>query len=359
VTGGQRVRIERVQVSNAYGSGPEGGNSAWVLPEHGVVVDPGPPGDEAFEHLQSELSAAGLALEDVADVLVTHWHADHAGLAPQLAGAADATLSLHERDAPLVADYADERERRVTRDAAALARWGVPDEHVDRLREADSPSPMPDAVPVSDLQHGDRVGPLRTVHTPGHTAGHVAFAVEADGDAGGGIEGGDGDADAAHGRGRVLTGDAVLRTVTPNVGGGDTRQELPLAAYRDGLASLAAVGERALPGHGTAFDLHDRIAELREHHRDRAALVHESLVGLERDGGSGVTPWTVARDRFGDMDGYHVKFGAGEAFAHLQNLVALDLATRVADEPVRYRAARPVPDGDAVAGVLDAAWTVA
>jgi glyoxylase-like metal-dependent hydrolase (beta-lactamase superfamily II) len=122
VPDGQRVRIERVQVSTAYGSGPEGGNSAWVLPEHGVVVDPGPPGDEAFEHLRSELLAVGLALEDVADVLVTHWHVDHVGLAPRLADAADATLHLHERDAPLVADYAVERERRVGRDAAHARR---------------------------------------------------------------------------------------------------------------------------------------------------------------------------------------------------------------------------------------------
>lgn len=342
---GERVRVERVQVSTAYGSGPEGGNSAWVLPESGVVVDPGPPGDGAFEHLGSELEAAGLAVADVADVLVTHWHADHAGLAPRLADAADATLHLHERDAPLVADYAEERERRVARDAAALARWGVPDEHVDRLRDADGPSPMPDAFPVAELDDGDRVGPLRAVHAPGHTAGHVGFAVADD------------PGSARDGEGRVLTGDAVLRTVTPNVGGGDTRQEAPLSAYRDALGDLSAAGDRALPGHGTAFALHDRVAELREHHRERAALVHDSLAGLAGDGEGGVTPWTVARDRFGDMDGYHVKFGAGEAFAHLQDLVAIDLVARVGDDPLRYRVADSGRDERDLADVLDAAWT--
>ena len=340
-----RPVVERVQVSTAYGSGPEGGNSAWVLPESGVVVDPGPPGDEAFEHLRSELAAVGLAVGDVVDVVVTHWHVDHAGLAPRLADAADATLHLHERDAKLVGEYAAERERRVARDAAALARWGVPDEHVDRLRDADSPSPMPDAFPVSELRDGDRVGALRVVHAPGHTAGHVGFAVADDpGSAGGG-------------EGRVLTGDAVLRTVTPNVGGGDTRQEEPLSAYRDALTDLVAAGDRALPGHGTAFDLQDRVAELREHHRERATLVHDSLAALVGDVEGGVTPWRVARDRFGEMDGYHVKFGAGEAFAHLQDLVALDLAVRVTDDPLRYRVAESVHDDRDVAGALDAAWT--
>jgi glyoxylase-like metal-dependent hydrolase (beta-lactamase superfamily II) len=214
---------------------------------------------------------------------------------------------------------------------------------------------MPETVPVSDLQHGDRVGPLRTVHAPGHTAGHVAFAVEDDD----GIVGSDADADANHHRGRVLTGDAVLRTVTPNVGGGDTRQDQPLVAYRDALASLAVVGDRALPGHGTAFDLDDRLVALREHHGDRAGFVHESLATLESDVEGGVTPWAVARDRFGDMDGYHVKFGAGEAFAHLQDLVALDLAARVGDDPLRYRVGDRAGDESDAAGVLDAAWTVA
>lgn len=354
-------RVERVEVSAAYGSGPEGGNSAWVLPDDGVVVDPGPPGDAAFERLSDGLADAGLAVADVADVLVTHWHVDHAGLAPRLAAAADATLSLHERDAPLVADYAVERERRVDRDAAALDRWGVPDEHVASLRDADSPSPMPDATPVHELAAGDAVGPLSVVETPGHTAGHVAFSVDAaDGtDAADGADGGDADP-------RVLVGDAVLRTVTPNVGGGDTRQEAPLAAYRTALDRLAGAGWRALPGHGTAFDLAPRLAELRAHHRERATAVADSLAALAaagRDGdGSaaagdreGVTPWTVAQDRFGDMTGYHVKFGAGEAYAHLQDLVALDVVERTAADPLRYR---PVADLAAVPleRLLDDAW---
>ncbi|WP_323676117.1 MBL fold metallo-hydrolase [Halorubellus sp. PRR65] len=341
-----RLTVERVQVSTAYGSGPEGGNSAWVLPDSGIVVDPGPPGDTAFEHLREGLADVGLAVADVADVLVTHWHVDHAGLAPRLADAADATLHLHERDAPLVADYAAARARRVDRDAAALSRWGVPDEHVASLRDADSPSPMPDETAVDALAASDVVGPLSVVETPGHTAGHVAFALR---DTAGG---GERTADA-----RVLVGDAVLRTVTPNVGGGDTRQSDPLADYRRALDELAGAGWRALPGHGTAFDLAPRLAELREHHRERAGLVLDSLADLaDTEGGDrGVTPWAVARDRFGDMTGYHVKFGAGEAFAHLQDLVALDVVERVDDDPLRYR---PVDAFDAVPceRVLDDAW---
>jgi len=340
--------VERVGVAPDGPAGPEGGNSAWVLPAAGIVVDPGPPGDAAFAALEDGLADAGLVVGDVEDVLVTHWHVDHAGLAPRLAAAADATLRMGERDAPLVADYAAERERRVERDAATLARCGVPDEHVERLRAVDAPSPMPDETPVASLADGDAVGPLTARHTPGHTAGHVAFAVESPW------------VDHASAGDCVLVGDALLRTVTPNVGGGDTRQDRPLGAYRDTLDALEASGTRALPGHGRGFALADRVAELRAHHRERAEKVHDALAALDADREGGVTPWAVASERFGEMDGYHVKFGAGEAYAHLDDLDALGLADRVGDEPLRYRLAAersaPATDDDTAGAVLDAAW---
>jgi len=340
--------VERVGVAPDGSGGPEGGNSAWVLPEAGIVVDPGPPGDAAFDALAAGLEAAGLAVGDVEHVLVTHWHVDHAGLAPRLADAADATLHMHERDAPLVADYAVERERRVERDAATLDRWGVPDEHVARLRAADAPSPMPDETAVEALADGDDVGPLVARHTPGHTAGHVAFAADPSW------------TDRTGAADPVVVGDALLRTVTPNVGGGDTRQERPLAAYRDALDTLEAAGARALPGHGRGFALAPRVAELRAHHRERAGKVRDALAVLDADREGGVTPWAVARERFGELDGYHVKFGAGEAYAHLADLESLGLADRVADDPLRYRHAAeqsaPGTDDGAACDVLDDAW---
>ena len=116
--------IERIAHTAAS---PEGANSTYVLPDAGLVVDPGPPGDSPWGTLTAGLAAAGLPVEAVETVVVTHWHADHAGLAPRLAAAADAELVLHEDDAPLGADSAGERERRLDRDARRLRAWGVPD----------------------------------------------------------------------------------------------------------------------------------------------------------------------------------------------------------------------------------------
>lgn len=364
--------VERIEVSRAHGSGPEGANSAWVLPDTGIVIDPGPPDDAAWRRLADGLAESGLPVAEVTDVLITHWHVDHAGNAPRLATAADATVAMHEDDAPFVREYAVERDRRVERDTQTLGRWGVPESRSRPLIDADTPSGMPDRTPVQSLTHGDTVGPLRVLHTPGHTAGHAAFLhVDSSEDRG------------RSGTTRGLVGDALLRTITPNVGGGDTRQSRPLAAYRETLDRLESTVELALPGHGSSFSLAPRATELREHHRERAEAVLESLTDLDGAGieddagigdeddplpisntvgdddptdGGGVTPWEIAVDRFGDMQGYHVKFGAGEAYAHLEDLVELGLATRRGDVPLEYRLADGPADGSSAGTVLDATW---
>lgn len=301
----------------------EGGNSAYLLPDRGVLLDPGPPTEEAWDRLVDGITDAGLALADVEHVLVTHWHADHTGNAARLREEADATLAMHERDAPLVADYAAERERRLGRDAATLERWGVPDEQVAALTEFDSPSPVPDVAPVRELADGETVAGVEVLHTPGHTAGHAAFVVD---DVG-------------------FVGDAVLRTCTPNVGGGDTRQDDPLTAYRRTLSRLEARVDEARPGHGESFPLAPRVAELRAHHRERSGRALAALASVEP-----TTPWALAEALFGEMAGYHVKFGAGEAFAHLEHLRHAGLVTRVEDDPLVYETGDEVTDeGDAAA----------
>jgi len=296
----------------AVGAGtPEGVNSAYVLPEAGVVVDPGPPGEDAWAALREGIADAGLALADVAHVLVTHWHADHAGLAARLAEAADATVAMHAADAPLVSDYAAERERRLARDAAALRRWGVPESLRTELVESDRPSPVPDAYDVRALTDGESVAGVELVHTPGHTAGHASFVY--------------GD--------RLLLGDLLLPTYTPNVGGSDTRTEDPLADYLESVDRVAAAHDRGEPGHGTTVDVGQEAQDVRAHHRDRARRV---LDALPTNGGA--TPWAVARDLFGEMNGIHAKFGAGEASAHLRRLEAAGAVERCGEDPVSYRA---------------------
>ncbi|ELY51522.1 MBL fold metallo-hydrolase [Natronococcus jeotgali] len=307
------TEIERIPVG---GGTPEGTNSAYLLPNRGVLVDTGPPSERAWRDLRRGIEDS-LGLEVLEHVVLTHWHADHAGLAHRIADRADATVHVHREDAPLIGDYADARARRLRRDERTLERWGVPESVRRTVIERDAPSPLPDAAPVNRLDDGDAVAGLEVVHTPGHTKGHVSLRIDE----------------------TVLLGDLLLPTYTPNVGGSDTRLEDPLGAY---LSSLERVAdhERGEPGHGTSVAIDESIAEVRRHHRDRAAAAFRTIV--EADAAS-LTPWPVARELFGEMEGVHAKFGAGEAAAHLARLAELRIVERSRDDRGRTRY-RPVVD---------------
>jgi glyoxylase-like metal-dependent hydrolase (beta-lactamase superfamily II) len=296
----------------AVGSGTlEGTNSAYLLPEHGIVVDPGPPGERAWSDLRAGLADAGVALGDVESVVVTHWHVDHAGLAPRLAEASGATIHMHERDAPFLRTYEDTRDRRLERDAERMALWGVPDDVRQEALAADTPSTLPAETSVTGHADGETVAGATVWHTPGHTEGHLTVVA--------------GD--------EAFVGDTVLSTYTPNVGGGDTRADDPIPAYAGALERLASTTRTLRPGHGTTVDP-DRIAVIRAHHRERSQNVLAAVTETEP-----ASPWTVARRLFGEMNDIHAKFGAGEAAAHLQWLAAAGAVSTVSGSPRRYGSA--------------------
>ena len=301
------------RISHPHGS-PEGENSTYVFPDQSVVIDPGPPGERPWKRLRNGLDDHGLSVADIRDVVVTHWHADHAGLAPRLATVADATLHMHELDAPLVRDYAEERVRRVERDTDTLERWGVPEAILTAIAESDTPSAMPEQTAVTGHTDGDSVAGLTLRITPGHTVGHIAVQAER----------------------TLYVGDALLPMYTPNVGGSDTRTdgENPLQTYLDTLDDIASwdVDQHARPGHGAEVSLSERIDTTRMHHWERVRRTVEAIPE-----GRDSTPWDVARVLFGEMSGIHAKMGAGEAAAHLEYAESCDFVERVGSDPYSYR----------------------
>jgi len=131
-----------------------------------ALIETGP--STSAEAVISGLGQLGMGPEDLAHVVVTHIHLDHAGGAGRVAARfPKATVWVHERGTPHLADP--------TRLVDSAARVYGP----DRLRELFGPV---DPVPAGQLRsvgEGDRIDLgdrwLDVLYTPGHASHHVAL----------------------------------------------------------------------------------------------------------------------------------------------------------------------------------------
>ncbi|MFI8008220.1 MBL fold metallo-hydrolase [Streptomyces sp. NPDC086010] len=214
-----------------------GSNTNWVVLSEGdtaVLVDCGYPGDR--ELLLHALSEIGHTPEAVVTLLVTHAHTDHIGSAEHLSRAYGTAVQLHAAEVP--------HARREFLDQVGVGevlrnawRPGVLPWAVHALRSGGTanarvmaPEPFPDTEGPLDLP-----GRPVPVHTPGHTAGHCAYALPQ--------------------HGILISGDALVTGhPTSRVKG---PQLLPVMFDKDrerALESLGiiekAAGDTLLPGHG-------------------------------------------------------------------------------------------------------------
>jgi glyoxylase-like metal-dependent hydrolase (beta-lactamase superfamily II) len=240
--------------------------SYLLLDDDVHVIDPGEDTADNLHRLEETLGAVGRQLDDIASIVVTHFHHDHLGLGGRLRARTGAALVVHEREQDGI-DAAADPDRRMP-----FAAWGVPPGWRDRLEAAVHRIPRIEAdVTVADgdvLAIGDG---LRVVETPGHTEGHIVLHDPA--------------------RRLAYLGDHVLPTMASGVGERTDRWRDPLGAYVGSLERVAALDvDQALPGHGYRFTgLAERAAELRAHHGRRSADVASRLDGLDHP-----TLWELA-----------------------------------------------------------------
>jgi glyoxylase-like metal-dependent hydrolase (beta-lactamase superfamily II) len=300
-------------------------NTYAIEDSRGVtLVDPGLPSEESWTALLDRLRRAGIPLARVHTVFVTHSHADHFGGAHRLVEAAGSdvlTSQLFRRWSDLLdldetplepSNPADEAEA-----ITLLAGEGDPVEaeqigvnsralgHIrQRLRTAIAEGRLDEAswmlvprptITVDDrevVRLGDR--DWVAVTTPGHTHDHLCMWSPEDG--------------------VLLSGDHVLPTITPHIGGllgGD-----PLAHYMNNLDKVAALDgvTQVLPAHGHPFtDLAGRCAAIKDHHAGRLDQLHAAAGEV---GWASVSRWSqelFAPRSWGPM-------ADSETYAHLEHL---------------------------------------
>lgn len=148
------VRI-RCAISNCY----------LLLGERPVLVDSGAPGD--LQRILRALRAHGVEPKQLALILLTHGHSDHAGGAAELRRRSDARIALHAGDGPL----ARAGRNGVLAPASPLARFLRP--YVDEPFEAFEPDlAFHDCFDLAPYGVRGRV-----IATPGHTPGSASVVL--------------------------------------------------------------------------------------------------------------------------------------------------------------------------------------
>jgi len=295
--------MERIQLSNAAF---EGDNNAYLFAEGSetVLVDTGDWLPETREQLEERLQAHGTDFADIDRIFLTHWHADHIGLASTIQDESGATVYVHRDDAPLVGGDEDAWNALEQKQERYFEEWGIPEDKQEVLFGILRGTPYLDNAPkVTPIEDGETFSvndrELRAVHAPGHAAGLCLYETEIEGNQ------------------ETLTGDALLPQYTPNVGGADIRVEQALAKYLDTLGAIVdAEYNRAWPGHRDPIDDPTARAEyIIHHHEVRAWRVLDALDRL-----GSCDPWTVSADLFGELEHIHILHGPGESYAHLEHL---------------------------------------
>ena len=235
------------------------GQNGWLL------VDTGWDTRQALAALESQLGKIGVGFDSLSQIIITHFHPDHFGLAGKLKQLSNAKVALHQ----LEKDFIDSRYVNMDTLLAEMAGWlhlhGVPDEELPRLQKA-SLEVRKYVLPISPeitLQGGETIahGPFNfeVVWTPGHSPGHVCLYESK--------------------RRILLSGDHLLPTIFPNVGLHPQSGKDPLHNYLHSLKVIEQLNvDLVLPAHEYAFtNVTQRIKELRHHHEERKAAIIKVL----------------------------------------------------------------------------------
>ncbi len=147
--------VARITVNNPSAFTFHGTNSYLVGRDTLAVIDPGPEDDAHFAAL-----IRAIAGRPVSHIFVSHTHVDHSPLTGKLAERTGATVLAEGPHRP-----------------ARPLRIG----EINPLDASGDTDFMPDVALADDeLVEGDGWA-LRAIHTPGHTANHVSFALEGTG----------------------------------------------------------------------------------------------------------------------------------------------------------------------------------
>ena len=305
-------------------TGPENVNVYIIEGTNGnLMIDTGWNTPECFNTLAQEMKNSGFAMKDITDIVITHFHPDHMGLAGKVAELSGARISLSETEGKLIDSYYSHPESLISQMVLFFMANGVPEWELKMLAEA-SYNIRKFVTPFKAstlLKPGDRVAmepfEFQVIATPGHSPGHICLYEP--------------------NKKYFFSGDHVLAEIVPNVGYHPLSGENPLGDYVKSMNELAGLEVRfVFPGHGSVFSgLAPKMDDIQRFHQDRMYKIQRAM-GVEQKNAYDIAkaiPWIVNGDEtaYDKLEPIDRRLAVLETLAHLQYLVSENKGRKITE----------------------------
>jgi len=281
------------------------GKTGWTMIDTGFFIP------ESFDSLKAGLDDLGITFTDIANILVTHIHPDHFGLAGRIKHLSPNTLLLmHHFEAGLIESRYVKFSDLQAKIGVMLERHGVPSFDASIFKSASMPTlefvqiTFPDRTFFGGEVFSTGIYDLEIIWTPGHTIGHICIYEP---------------------KNRLLfSGDHILPIITPNISYHVESGDNPLGDYLCALHKIQNLPvATVLPAHEHIFtDLRGRIDEITQHHATRKT---EILKILEKNTCnaydiSGQLTWNISGSDWESLPALHKRSAVMETIAHLESM---------------------------------------
>jgi glyoxylase-like metal-dependent hydrolase (beta-lactamase superfamily II) len=274
-----------------------------------TLIDCGPKNPQTLAALEEGLAQHNVRVEDIRQLVLTHHHVDHVGLAKTIVERSGATVVSHPFNIPYLTDYEAERLRQLPFYQQIWNEAGTPPDIIAAMaRSNEGITRWLDPVTVSHtIDEGDTLtmggAEWQVYHTPGHAGGLVCFFNPLTKE--------------------LIANDHLLRDISSNpilepppTSGVVGPRPKRLVEYMYHMQRMAELGPSiAYPGHGEIVD--DVTALVRKRltfHRRRADKIHSTLDG------HALTLWELTQPMFPKL-----KHGMDFFLAHSEILGHLDI----------------------------------
>lgn len=293
---------------------PLGYTNTYLLQGDGeyLLIDTGWNGEDSFDSLKKQLKAIGVELKDIAQIIVTHAHGDHYGLAGKLRQLSQAKIALHHLEKNLLelggTDIAE-----LTHQVEEWFRTnGVPANELPSARATAIIAKRfaNPTLPDITLNGGEIISigifNLQVLWTPGHSPGHICL-YEPD-------------------KKILFAGDHVLPVITPNISFQPQSNTNPLGDFLNSLDMVKQLDANLiLPAHERIFtDLRTRVEEIIQHHGQRNSEILEAIKAGAKTAYqiSNEITWmpSLGGARFQELAPWDKRMAVSETLAHLESM---------------------------------------